>query len=175
MMKPDDKKRFRAAVVTVSDKGAAGEREDKSGAVVREALQEAGIEVVRTRIVPDELEELKALLGELCDSGLNLVVTTGGTGLSPRDVTPEATAAVVEREVPGMAEAMRAASLKITPHAMISRATCGLKGGTLIINLPGSPSGARECLDVVMPAVPHALEVAAGEASECATEQPKNR
>jgi molybdopterin adenylyltransferase len=175
MMKPEDRKRFRAAVVTVSDKGAAGEREDKSGVVVREALREAGIEVVHARIVPDELEELKALLAEMCDAGLNLVVTTGGTGVSPRDVTPEATAAVIEREVPGMAEAMRAASLKVTPHAMISRAICGLKGCTLIINLPGSPKGALECLEVVMPTVPHALEVAAGEASECAAEQPKSR
>jgi len=174
-MKPDTAKGFTAAVVTVSDKGAAGEREDKSGAVVRQVLQEAGIEVVRGDIVPDDLEGLKALLVELCGSGLNLVVTTGGTGLSPRDVTPEATLAVVEREVPGMVEAMRAESLKVTPHAMISRAACGLKGGTLVINLPGSPKGARECLEVVMPALPHALEVASGEASECAAPPTEDR
>jgi molybdenum cofactor synthesis domain-containing protein len=174
-MKPDANRGFSAAVVTVSDKGAAGEREDRSGAVVREALQEAGIEVVRAEIVPDDLERLKVLLEELCGSGLNLVVTTGGTGLSPRDVTPEATAAVIEREVPGMAEAMRAESLKVTPHAMISRAVCGLKGSTLVINLPGSPKGAGECLDVVMPSLPHALEVASGEASECAEPPPENR
>lgn len=172
-MKPDAGKGFKAAVVTVSDKGAAGEREDRSGAVVREVLEGAGIEVVRTAIVPDDMEGLKALLGELCASGLNLVVTTGGTGLSPRDITPEATLAVIDREVPGMAEAMRAESLKVTPHAMISRAACGLKGSTLVVNLPGSPNGARECLEVVMPALPHALEVAAGEASECAGGPPK--
>lgn len=95
--------------------------------------------------------------------------------MSPRDVTPEATLAVIEREVPGMAEAMRAESLKVTPHAMISRAACGLRGSTLVINLPGSPKGARECLEVVMPALPHALEVASGEASECAAQPPEGR
>ncbi len=163
---------FTAAVVTVSDKGAAGEREDRSGAVVRELLEGAGIQVERTAIVPDDLEALKELLSELCSEGLNLVVTTGGTGLSPRDVTPEATLAVIDKEIPGMAEAMRAESLKVTPHAMISRAVCGMKGTTLLINLPGSPKGAAECLGVVMGALPHALEVAAGEVSECATEPP---
>ena len=161
---------YEGAVVTVSDKSAAGEREDKSGAVVGEMLETAGIRVVRAEIVPDDAELLKSLLCELCGEGINLVVTTGGTGLSPRDVTPEATLEVIDKEVPGMAEAMRAESLKVTPHAMISRAVCGLRGGTLIINLPGSPKGARECLDVVMPAVPHALEVVAGEVSECAVE-----
>jgi molybdenum cofactor synthesis domain-containing protein len=164
--------KFRAAVVTVSDKGAAGEREDRSGPVVREVLEGAGLEVARAEIVPDEKETVASLLEELCAQGFNLVVTTGGTGLSPRDVTPEATLAVIDREIPGMAEVMRAESLKVTPHAMISRAVCGLKNGTLVINLPGSPAGARECLQVVMPAVPHALEVAAGNASECATERP---
>jgi molybdopterin adenylyltransferase len=163
---------FTAAVVTVSDKGAAGEREDRSGAVVREVLEAAGIEVARAEIIPDDLEALEALLLELCGGGFNLVVTTGGTGLSPRDVTPEATLAVIDKEIPGMAEAMRAESLKVTPHAMISRAVCGMKGATLVINLPGSPRGARECLEVVMGALPHALEVAAGTVSECATEPP---
>lgn len=159
---------FKAAVVTVSDKGAAGEREDLGGVVVRDALVDAGIEVARREIVPDDLEELTYLLHELCDSGLDLVVTTGGTGLSERDITPEATLAVIEKEIPGIAEAMRAKSMRITPHAMISRAVCGLKGSTLIVNLPGSPKGAGECLDVVMPALPHALEVLSGQASECA-------
>src|SRR5659263_499812 len=172
-MKPDTGRAFKAAVVTVSDKGAAGEREDRSGAVVREVLEGAGLEVARAEIVPDEKETLASLLEELCARGFNLVVTTGGTGLSPRDVTPEATLAVIDKEIPGMAEAMRAESLKVTPHAMISRAVCGLKGSTLVVNLPGSPNGARECLDVVMPALPHALEVAAGEASECAGGPPK--
>jgi len=159
---------YKAAVVTVSDKGAAGEREDKSGVVVREILESAGIEVTRREIVPDEANLLSELMVALCDQGIDLIVTTGGTGVSPRDVTPEATLAVIDRDVPGMAEAMRAASLEVTPHAMLSRAVCGLRGGALIINLPGSPKGARENLEVVMPAVPHALEVAAGQVSECA-------
>lgn len=171
-MPPADVKRYAAAVVTVSDKGFSGEREDRSGAVVRELLEAAGITVTRTEIVPDERDVLANLLEELCREGVDLIVTTGGTGLSPRDVTPEATLSVIEKEVPGMAEAMRAESLKVTPHAMISRAVCGLRGPTLIINLPGSPKGARECLEVVMPAVPHALEVAAGNASECAPGSP---
>jgi molybdopterin adenylyltransferase len=163
---------FTAAVVTVSDKGAAGEREDRSGAVVREVLEGAGIKVEKALIIPDDLQALEDLLSELCSQGLNLVVTTGGTGLSPRDVTPEATLAVIDKEIPGMAEAMRAESLKVTPHAMISRAVCGMKGATLVVNLPGSPKGARECLEVVMGALPHALEVAAGTVSECASEPP---
>ena len=160
--------KYTAAVVTVSDKGAAGEREDLSGAVVRDILEGAGIEVVRRKIVPDEANVLSELLVALCDQGIDLIVTTGGTGVSPRDVTPEATLAVIEKEIPGMAEAMRAESLKVTPHAMISRAVCGLRGGALILNLPGSPKGARENLEVVMPAVPHTLEVAGGRVSECA-------
>jgi len=161
--------RYTAAVVTVSDKGSAGERKDESGPVVRSILEDAGIEVVRVVIVADERAKLKRILDDLCGEGVDLVVTTGGTGVSPRDVTPEATLDVIDREVPGLAEAMRAESLKVTAHAMISRAVCGLKGKTLIINLPGSPRGARECLNVVMPAVPHALEVAAGDISDCAT------
>ncbi|MCJ7744837.1 MAG: MogA/MoaB family molybdenum cofactor biosynthesis protein [Actinobacteria bacterium] len=168
-MSADKDRKHGAAVVTVSDKGSAGEREDKSGRVVREMLESAGIEVTRAELIPDDLPALTGLLDELCGKGFNLIVTTGGTGLSPRDVTPEATLAVIDRQVPGMAEAMRAESLKVTPHAMISRAVCGLAGQTLIINLPGSPRGARECLEVVLPAVPHALEVASGSASECAT------
>jgi molybdopterin adenylyltransferase len=160
--------KYKAAVITVSDKGAAGEREDTSGAVVRDILEGAGIEVVRREIVPDEANVLSELMVALCDEGVDLIVTTGGTGVSPRDVTPEATLAVIEKEIPGMAEAMRAESLKVTPHAMISRAVCGLRVGTLIINLPGSPRGARENLEVVMPAVPHTLDVAGGRVSECA-------
>ncbi len=164
---PTNEKKNRAAVVTVSDKGAAGEREDVSGVVVRDMLDAHGIEVARREIVPDDVSVLRDLLIELCDEGVDLIVTTGGTGLSPRDVTPEATLAVIEKEIPGMAEAMRSESLKVTPRAMISRAVCGLRGSTLIINLPGSPKGAEENLAVVMPAVPHALEVAGGRVSEC--------
>ncbi|MBN2168484.1 MAG: MogA/MoaB family molybdenum cofactor biosynthesis protein [Actinobacteria bacterium] len=157
-----------AAVITVSDKGAAGEREDESGAVVRELLENAGLEIHSVRIIPDEREQLERLFEELCGNRVSLVVTTGGTGLSVRDVTPEATLAVIDREIPGMAEAMRAESLKVTPHAMISRAVCGLKGKTIIINLPGSPKAARECLDVIIPALGHAMDMVSGDASECA-------
>lgn len=169
-MKARDEGDYRAAVVTVSDRGAAGEREDRSGPAVRDVLEEAGLLVVDTQVVPDDCQTLKRALIDLCDEGINLVVTTGGTGLSPRDVTPEATLAVIDREVPGLAEAMRAESRKVTAHAMISRSVCGLRGGTLIVNLPGSPGGARECLEVIMDALPHALEVAAGDVSECAPE-----
>jgi len=163
-----DSHTYQAAVVTVSDKGAAGEREDTSGVVVAEILESRGIQVARREIVPDEANLLSELMVSLCDQAIDLIVTTGGTGVSPRDVTPEATLAVIDREIPGMAEAMRAESLKVTAHAMLSRAVCGLRGRALIINLPGSPKGARENLEVVMPAVPHALEVVAGRASECA-------
>jgi molybdopterin adenylyltransferase len=166
----DINRKYRAAVVTVSDRCFSGEREDESGRVVRVVLEDAGIEVTRTETVPDDFYALTDLMGEICSKGFDLIVTSGGTGLSERDVTPEATLSVIDREVPGMAEAMRAESLKVTPHAMISRAVCGLAGRTLIINLPGSPKGARECLEVVLPAVPHALDVASGGASECAAE-----
>jgi molybdopterin adenylyltransferase len=162
----------KAAVVTVSDKGSRGEREDESGPVARRMLEGEGIEVVRSEVVPDDIGVLAGLLLDLCEEGLELVVTTGGTGVSPRDVTPEATRRVILREVPGMAEAMRARSLEVTPHAMISRAVCGIRGHTLIINLPGSPRGAGECLEAVIPALAHALEVIAGDVSECATERP---
>ena len=162
------RKPFIAAVVTVSDRGSRGEREDESGPAVKEFLKRAGFQVGRLDLVPDEREAIAGKLRELCRGGFDLVVTTGGTGLSPRDVTPEATLDVIEREVPGMAEAMRRFSLEKTPHAMISRAVCGQCGRTLVVNLPGSPKGARECLEVIMPALPHALEVAAGEVGECA-------
>lgn len=157
-----------AAVITVSDKGAAGEREDKSGAVVVEILENAGLDIHSRELIPDERDKLEAMLKDLSDKGVNLVVTTGGTGLSQRDVTPEATLAVIDREIPGMAEAMRAESFKITPHAMISRAVCGLRSKTIIINLPGSPKAARECLEVVVPALGHAMDMVGGDASECA-------
>ena len=171
MAEDKTERRFSAAVLTLSDKGAAGEREDRSGAVVREMLEAAGIRVDRTEILPDDRALVEERLRQLASSGLDLVVTTGGTGVSPRDVTPEATLAVIDREIPGMSEAMRAESLKVTPHAMISRAVCGLAGRTLIVNLPGSPKGARECLSVVMPALPHALDVTAGAVTECAAEE----
>ncbi len=162
--------RFAAAVVTVSDKGAAGIRPDGSGPVLRDLLRAAGAEVGDPHIVPDEQDQLEALLRELADSGdVDLVLTTGGTGLAPRDRTPEATLAVVDRLAPGFAEAMRAASLLVTPHAMLSRAVAGVRGRTLIINLSGSPKACREQFAVIAPALPHAVETVAGQAYECAT------
>ncbi|HPB71214.1 MAG: MogA/MoaB family molybdenum cofactor biosynthesis protein [Syntrophales bacterium] len=160
---------FRAAVVTLSDKGARGEREDLSGAECVRMLEEVGIPVADTRIIPDERLEIERTLIALAAQGLDLVVTTGGTGVSPRDVTPEATLAVIDRTLPGMAEAMRLASLAVTPHAMLSRAVAGLRNRTLIINLPGSPRGVRENLAVVLPALRHALEKIRGDESDCAT------
>ncbi len=161
---------WKAAVVTVSDRGAKGERQDASGKALSERLEAEGFDVGFYTVVPDEASEISAALTRLADEDrVSLIVTTGGTGVSPRDVTPEATLAVVERTVPGMAEAMRAASLAKTPHAMISRAVAGIRGTTLIINLPGSPKGAVENLSAVLPALPHALEKIAGDPSECAS------
>ncbi|WP_406676995.1 MogA/MoaB family molybdenum cofactor biosynthesis protein [Moorella sp. ACPs] len=158
---------FRIAILTASDKGSRGEREDKSAAVIREMVADLG-EVVAYAVVPDERRLLAAKLREFCDVvGADLVLTTGGTGFSPRDVTPEATRDVIEREVPGLPEAMRAAGLKITPQAMLSRAVAGIRGKTLIINLPGSPKGVRENLAAILPALPHGLAILKGEAGEC--------
>ena len=158
---------IRAAVLTVSDRSARGERVDESGVVLAELLSDAGAEVVVKEVVSDEfgplVEKLRALAGR---EGVNLVVTTGGTGLSPRDNTPEATRAVVEREVPGMAEAMRAESLRKTPTAMLSRGVCGVCSGALVVNLPGSPKGVRECFEVIRPVLAHAVSVIAGGSHE---------
>ena len=158
---------IRAAVITVSDKGFSGQREDKSGPALVEALKEHAV-VNETIIVPDERERIEAELVRLADSGqVDLILTTGGTGMAPRDVTPEATLAVVERIVPGIPEAMRAESLRITPNALLSRAAAGIRKSTLIVNLPGSPKAAVECLQVFLPALPHAVETLRGEAYEC--------
>lgn len=154
---------IRAAVLTVSDRSARGERADESGAVLAELLNEAGAEVVAREIVSDELGPLVEKLRELARrEDVNLVMTTGGTGLSPRDNTPEATRAVVEREVPGMAEAMRAESLRKTPAAMLSRGVCGVCEGALVVNLPGSPKAVRECFAVLRPVLAHAVAQLAG-------------
>lgn len=160
---------IRAAVLTVSDKGAAGERRDTSGPLVAEALSEIGAVVAHLEIVPDEQSLIEQALKRCADEmGLDLVVTTGGTGVAPRDITPEATRAVLQREIPGMAEAMRLESLRKTPHAMISRALAGIRGQCLILNLPGSPKAAQENLRAVLPALPHAIAKIKGDPSDCA-------
>lgn len=159
---------FKAGIITASDKGAKGEREDVSGRVIADKLHGLA-EVAAYIIVPDEKEALSAQMIHMADQlGLDLILTTGGTGFAERDVTPEATLAVVDRMVPGIPEAMRAKSLAITAHAMLSRAVAGIRGKTLIINLPGSPKGAAECLDVILPALGHGLAILTGQASECA-------
>ena len=159
---------FTAGILTVSDKGSRGERADESGRIIREALQSLGAGETRYDIVPDERQAIAARLREWSDAGAALVLTTGGTGLAPRDVTPEATLDVVERVAPGFAEAMRAYGMKQTPAAMLSRAVAGVRGKTLIINMPGSPKAVRECLEAILPALPHAIETVTGQSSECA-------
>ena len=160
---------YRAGIVTLSDKGAAGEREDKSGAVIKEILESAGYEVVAQSLLPDEGEALKAELIRLSDQvQCDLVLTTGGTGFSRRDVTPEATLAVCDRLTPGIPEAMRYASMQVTNRAMLSRAAAGIRKGTLIVNLPGSPKAARENLEAVLPALAHGLEMLSGRPADCA-------
>ena len=160
---------FTAAVLTVSDRSAQGLRKDESGPEVAKLLEEAGYQVVWTGVVPDEQKEIQAVLCRLADEErVALVVTTGGTGFAPRDVTPEATLAICERLTPGIPEAMRYASLQVTPRAMLSRAQAGIRGGTLIVNLPGSPKAARENLQAVLPALAHGLEMLSGRQSDCA-------
>jgi molybdopterin adenylyltransferase len=158
---------MKVGILTVSDKGARGEREDRSGPAIREMIEAAGGEVARVKIVADEREEIRAALLAWSDEGLDLVLTTGGTGFSPRDWTPEATKSVIERETPGLPEAMRRAGAEKTPTAMLSRAAAGIRKGTLIINLPGSEKAVRESLAVLLPALPHAIDILSGKASEC--------
>ncbi len=153
---------MRAAVVTVSDGVHAGEREDASGDVLETLLREDGFDAER-RIVPDETGAIESVLRELSDDGVLLVLTTGGTGFAPRDVTPEATRAFIEREAPGLAEAIRTDAIARTPHALLSRGVAGLRGSTLVVNLPGSPGGCRDGFAVVRPALRHGLELAAGD------------
>jgi molybdopterin adenylyltransferase len=159
---------FSAGILTISDKGSRGEREDLSGPEIRRILASLPAEVEAYEVIPDEEEIIARKLTEYADQkGLDLILTTGGTGLSPRDVTPEATRKVLDREVPGIAEAMRAEGMKITPTAMLSRAAAGIRRRSLIINLPGSPRAVRENLMVVLPALKHALEKTRGDPADC--------
>ena len=151
---------IRVAILTISDRSAQGKREDRSGPALVEYVQRQGWTVVQTDVVADEQSEIRTRLLDWCDSNLvDLLLTTGGTGFSPRDVTPEVTMAVIERVAPGIAEIMRAESMRITPHAMLSRAVAGIRKRTLIINLPGSPKAAVENLGYARPAIPHAVEL----------------
>jgi len=160
---------FKAAVLTVSDRSARGERPDSGGPLVAGLLRDAGYEVVSEAIVPDEQPQIETALREIADGQLaDLLVTTGGTGFAPRDVTPEATLAVCEKLVPGIPEAMRYASLQVTPRGMFSRAQAGIRGRTLILNLPGSPKAARENLEAVLPALEHGLVMLSGAPADCA-------
>jgi molybdopterin adenylyltransferase len=162
---------IRAGILTVSDRGSRGEREDRSGEVLREILQGIGAEVLRYAVVPDEIQDIRESLREWADrDGLDLILTTGGTGFSQRDVTPEATVQILERLTPGVSEAIRDEGRKKTPHAILSRGTSGIRGRTLIVNLPGSPRGAGESLEIVLPALLHGIEILRGEARECGSE-----
>ena len=159
---------WQAAVITLSDKGSRGEREDRSGPAVAARLQDAGYTVIEQLLLPDEPEQLKVQLRHLCDQRQpDLILTTGGTGFAPRDRTPEATLAVAERLAPGIAEAIRATSLRFTRHAMLSRGVAVIRGRTLIVNLPGSPKACMEGMDVFLDALPHALGLLRGEDGEC--------
>jgi molybdopterin adenylyltransferase len=159
-----------AGVITISDKGSRGEREDRSGWEVVLILKDMGVNITHTTIIPDEKDKIKDILIDCADRmKLDLIITTGGTGVSPRDLTPDATLEVIDKEVLGMAEAMRRASATITPHAMISRAVVGIRGRSLIVNLPGSPKAVRENLAVILPALKHAIEKIRGDDAECAS------
>jgi molybdopterin adenylyltransferase len=161
---------FTVGVLTISDKGSQGKREDKSGEVALRLLQENGFSVIKRKIVPDDRRQIIETLCEWADKDcLSLIVTSGGTGLSPTDQTPQAMEEVIDYQVPGIAEAMRAASLRKTPHAMLSRAMAGVRRRSLIINLPGSPGGVQDNLSVVLPALKHGLSKLGGDMSDCAT------
>jgi molybdenum cofactor synthesis domain-containing protein len=157
-----------AGILVISDRGWRGERLDKSGQVAKEFISRLGIEVAKYEVVPDEAEIISNKLREWSDAvGLDLIVTSGGTGLSPRDVTPEATLAMIDKIIPGLTEAMRMATMKRKPEAILSRAVAGSRGKCLIVNLPGSPKAVKECLEVILPVLPHALEILGGKTSEC--------
>lgn len=161
------KDKILAAILTISDRSYYGEREDSSGPIIYDMLKEINSEVIFTQIIPDERNIIAQKLIELSDNIMaDLIVTTGGTGLGPRDVTPDATLDVIDKRVPGLEEAMRAESTKITPHGMLSRAVAGVRGKTLIINLPGSPKAVKENLSVILLAIPHAIEILKGKKAD---------
>ena len=161
--------KYTASIIIMSDKGSRGEREDKSGPALKKLL-EKDYHVREIIIVPDDIEMIKqAIARQIDDNATDLIVTSGGTGLSPRDVTPEATKQVIEKDLPGFSEIMRAESYRITPHGIISRGICGTRRGSIIINLPGSPKAAVECLSFVIAAVPHALSKLKGSMDDCAS------
>ncbi|MDD4985498.1 MAG: MogA/MoaB family molybdenum cofactor biosynthesis protein [Dehalococcoidales bacterium] len=154
-------------IITVSDKGWHGQRQDKSSQVVKDSLSSQGYNFVKYDIVPDEADVIAGKLIEWADEGsVDIILTTGGTGLAQRDVTPEATLSVVDKVIPGITEAMRAKTFKVTPAAILSRAASGVRGRCLIINLPGSPKAVRECLGIIIPVIPHAIEIIKGEVTE---------
>ena len=158
---------FNLGILTISDKGWRGQREDKSGKVIRDSLSLLDSRVLKYEVIPDEVDIIANKLTQWADEGeVDIILTTGGTGLGPRDVTPEATLSVVDRVVPGFAEAMRAETFPKTPFAILSRAVAGVRGKCLIINLPGSPKAVRECLEIVLPVIPHAVEILKGEVTE---------
>ena len=160
---------FSAAVLTLSDKGAAGEREDISGQIIKLMLTEAGYLIKTNLLLPDEFEQIKQTLMHLCDCQINLIVTTGGTGFSKRDVTPEATLAIAHRNAPGIAESIRIHSLSITGRAMLSRGVSVIRGNTLIVNLPGSPKAVKESLEYILPHIRHGIEILTEKSTECGT------
>ncbi len=165
---------IKTAVLTMSDKGSRGERTDLTGPAIMELIKESGYSIEYYKVIPDDFDTIVKELTYLCDDlKVELVLTNGGTGFSKRDVTPEATEKVMERRAPGVAEAMRVKSLQITPKAMLSRAVAGIRGGTLIVNLPGSPKGSKENLEFIMPALPHGIDILTGKASECAEKSEK--
>jgi len=158
---------MKVGILTISDRGFRGEREDESGHVIKESLSPLNAQIIRYEIVPDDREMVIERLKQWADElGVDLILTTGGTGLSPRDITPEATLAVVDKLAPGFVEAMRVETRQKTPTSLLSRAVSGIRKRTLIINLPGSPKGVRECLEVILPSLPHAVETLGGEAEE---------
>jgi molybdopterin adenylyltransferase len=159
---------MRAGILVISDKGWRGERVDKSGQTAKEVISQLKIDILKYEVVPDEADIISSRLREWCDEGgLDLILTSGGTGLSDRDVTPEATLAVVDKVIPGLTEAMRMETMKGKPEAILSRAVAGSRSKCLIINLPGSPKAVQECLEVVLPVLPHALDILGGRVSDC--------